>query len=544
MNPYETHPEAIPAVDPYLAQSIHYGRYMPRGDDFVPPHDRWCDSESKAEGHPDTVYWKSVVNRFCVPENSLNISSDKVDIFAVGSVLIRIDRDAAQESRALFNANELHAAKKGADVLNDIGVAVPVMYFTGLIDGRNVVVESRIAGVSLEVAWRYLSAEQATGFKQQSRQILQRLATGIGSSEDGGPSFICRELNAQPPINDDQALEKELLFGGKGVGDDDAENLLFAHNNMTRSNIIVNNDQIVGLLGWRQSGYFGFGKAGEVHRQLRVPESSTVVDASADERLPSWVDLYDGLSSSANGIPSTENNDGENPTTTAAAPRAPSVKEEPAGISLDKLPVDDSTDTPESKKITDLKQEVKSRASSSERSSPAASTTKTPAGGNKGRGRKRGRAPKQKAAPKKRKSAALDGDSVDGSTSNTPASSRASKTPAPKKQKTSASSSKKNSKKNAKKAKNVAVDEDEGEGEGEVEGDDDDEVSDDPNAVFCICRKPDNHTWMIGCDGECEDWFHGKCVDMDPRDADLIDRYICKLERSRHVSLLVGWDCR
>lgn len=50
---------------------------------------------------------------------------------------------------------------------------------------------------------------------------------------------------------------------------------------------------------------------------------------------------------------------------------------------------------------------------------------------------------------------------------------------------------------------------------------------DDDNEVFCICRKGDNHTWMIGCDGGCEDWFHGRCVNIQERDGDLIDKYIC-----------------
>lgn len=49
----------------------------------------------------------------------------------------------------------------------------------------------------------------------------------------------------------------------------------------------------------------------------------------------------------------------------------------------------------------------------------------------------------------------------------------------------------------------------------------------DENEVYCICRKPDNHTWMIGCDGGCEDWFHGKCVNIAQQDEGLIDKYIC-----------------
>ncbi len=45
--------------------------------------------------------------------------------------------------------------------------------------------------------------------------------------------------------------------------------------------------------------------------------------------------------------------------------------------------------------------------------------------------------------------------------------------------------------------------------------------------LYCICKRPDNHTWMIGCDGGCEDWFHGNCVDIKQEDEDLIDKYIC-----------------
>ncbi|KAF2721240.1 hypothetical protein K431DRAFT_285072 [Polychaeton citri CBS 116435] len=45
--------------------------------------------------------------------------------------------------------------------------------------------------------------------------------------------------------------------------------------------------------------------------------------------------------------------------------------------------------------------------------------------------------------------------------------------------------------------------------------------------LYCICRKPDNGTFMIGCDGDCDDWFHGKCVGVEERNKHLIDKYIC-----------------
>jgi COMPASS component SPP1 len=66
---------------------------------------------------------------------------------------------------------------------------------------------------------------------------------------------------------------------------------------------------------------------------------------------------------------------------------------------------------------------------------------------------------------------------------------------------------------------------------GSVDPYDDDEeeeegtpVSDD---LYCICRRPDTGTFMIGCDGPCEDWCHGKCVGIAESDKNLIDKFMC-----------------
>jgi COMPASS component SPP1 len=58
----------------------------------------------------------------------------------------------------------------------------------------------------------------------------------------------------------------------------------------------------------------------------------------------------------------------------------------------------------------------------------------------------------------------------------------------------------------------------------EEEGDAD---TDEDDQLYCICRKGDDHTWMIACDGGCKDWFHGRCVKIKEEDGNLIDRYIC-----------------
>ncbi|KAH8719156.1 hypothetical protein GQ44DRAFT_623945 [Phaeosphaeriaceae sp. PMI808] len=61
----------------------------------------------------------------------------------------------------------------------------------------------------------------------------------------------------------------------------------------------------------------------------------------------------------------------------------------------------------------------------------------------------------------------------------------------------------------------------------QVHGSDDDGDSSEDHNLYCICKKPDNHKWMIGCDGGCDDWFHGDCVDMKQTDEELVDRFIC-----------------
>ncbi|KAI1323409.1 hypothetical protein F5Y16DRAFT_383750 [Xylariaceae sp. FL0255] len=68
-------------------------------------------------------------------------------------------------------------------------------------------------------------------------------------------------------------------------------------------------------------------------------------------------------------------------------------------------------------------------------------------------------------------------------------------------------------------------DEDENEDGDEGEGEGDDDETD--NGPYCICRGPDDHRWMIGCD-VCEDWFHGECVSLTKEVGEkLVERFVC-----------------
>ena len=148
-------------------------------------------------------------------------------------------------------------------------------------------------------------------------------------------------------------------------------------------------------------------------------------------------------------------------------------------------------------------------------SQPAAASKKRPAPKSDKKIEKKGTASAiKKPTTKKRK---LDPESTDGTPisrrSGTPASSRASKTPAPRNRKQDSATPMQSSPPPPS-TKDEA---------------NDDEDMDEDSELFCICRKPDDHTWMIACDGGCEDWFHGRCVNMNERDGNLIDKYICRL---------------
>ncbi|KAB5560089.1 hypothetical protein GE09DRAFT_962291 [Coniochaeta sp. 2T2.1] len=60
---------------------------------------------------------------------------------------------------------------------------------------------------------------------------------------------------------------------------------------------------------------------------------------------------------------------------------------------------------------------------------------------------------------------------------------------------------------------------------GSASGSEDESGSD--QGIYCLCRGPDNHRFMIACD-RCEDWFHGDCIGMDKYTGEnLVQRYIC-----------------
>ncbi|PGG99461.1 hypothetical protein AJ80_09347 [Polytolypa hystricis UAMH7299] len=486
VNPYETDANKLPKADPFLAKHPHYGRYSPRDEDFKPDPSHINPTKSES-----LEYWENVLRK-CDADSRLNAPAPgQRDTFALGSVIIKSDHLSAQPAgdyRAI-DANEIAATKLVEDVLANI--RSPKYYASARIGDRDILVQSRIPGVSLEVAWPYLNPEQRESFKQQTRDVAHRIRQV--KSARNRPSFVVEGNGPKEDYKLQQAAH-DILFGAAQAPDDD---LALAHTSLVPSNIIVDAGKIVGILGWSHAGYFGWDRARRIHQQIRCPAPFAAF----------WGDLYDAI-----------------------VEEEPVVKIQGSTARMETVPRASTADIqasggepPTPRKVTDLRRKSLSRASSADRSSPAPST-KTSGSGPKKRSApssttKKGTATKGSTAKKRKLNG--DAESVDGTTtprrrSATPASSRASKTPASKARKAGSLSVAGSPAPEEK----VTLKED----EPEEEIDDDDE---DSSELFCICRKPDNHTWMIGCDGGCEDWFHGRCVNMRQADADLIDKYIC-----------------
>lgn len=205
-----------------------------------------------------------------------------------------------------------------------------------------------------------------------------------------------------------------------------------------------------------------------------------------------------------------------NVTETATRESAPAAGASPTPTS--RRPSATADGLPVSKSIADVKNDASIQPSptttTAKASTPKTSDKPKATPSKKRAAPKKGTASAVKPAAKKRKVENIKTESIPPTPSlarnGTPASSRASKTPAPKPPKQDSSTP-------ARSSSVAAADEYE----------DDDSMSIDENEQFCICRGPDDHTWMIACDGGCDDWFHGRCVEMDEKDGKLIDKYIC-----------------
>lgn len=150
-------------------------------------------------------------------------------------------------------------------------------------------VQERLPGVALSVAWPYLSQDQKQSFKGQAREILRQLHTIKPNTPSRSHIVHDPNILSNGRLN---PLEGEILFSD---GNNDPD-MSFMHNDLTQSNCIVSDDKIVGLIDWEMAGFFGWKTAGEVHRKIRTPRRENFANVTLGEEelqdIMFWNDLY------------------------------------------------------------------------------------------------------------------------------------------------------------------------------------------------------------------------------------------------------------
>ncbi|KAJ8132175.1 hypothetical protein O1611_g1447 [Lasiodiplodia mahajangana] len=248
MNPYEANPDKIPSTDRFADVPLN-GRYFPQPTDFRPEEKHINSATSES-----LEYWSTVLTQCAELTRLYESDEGGRDVFALGSVIVKSSH---------LKINE-----------------------------RDVFVQERIPGIGLDVAWQYISELQKASCKEQARQMLQKLRTITPPREINGRSYVVPDPE---PVEHRgiQEIEKEIIFADNGNDTD----ISFMDNDVTKSNIIVDDDRIVGLVDWEMAGFFGWKTASTIHVQIRTPkrENFAVLDL-AEEMLYNilfWNDLYD-----------------------------------------------------------------------------------------------------------------------------------------------------------------------------------------------------------------------------------------------------------
>lgn len=159
------------------------------------------------------------------------------------------------------------------------------------ISGRDVFIQERIPGVGLCVAWQYLDKVRKQSFKNQARHILQQLQSIEPNVGIKRPTYLVLDID---PVEHRgiQKLEQDILFNSAN----DNSKFALMHNDMSTSNLIVDNDRIVGLVDWEMAGFFSWEAAQAVHENIRSPkrEGFRALKLSQDrlDDILFWNDLY------------------------------------------------------------------------------------------------------------------------------------------------------------------------------------------------------------------------------------------------------------
>jgi hypothetical protein len=90
-----------------------------------------------------------------------------------------------------------------------------------------------------------------------------------------------------------QELERDIIFADDNIDPDCS----FMHNDVSLSNLIVDDNRIAGLVDWEMAGFLGWRTAASIHVQIRTPKRENFSALNLPEEVLGdilfWNDLYD-----------------------------------------------------------------------------------------------------------------------------------------------------------------------------------------------------------------------------------------------------------
>ncbi|KAK3690429.1 hypothetical protein B0T22DRAFT_528957 [Podospora appendiculata] len=268
MNPYITDPTRIPATDRFAAEPLHVMSTTSEGLAYLASVLDLCDTSVRIYENPDGGR----------------------DVFALGGVIVKSSHlnyhIELTRDYSYADANEVAATAIARAALQ--GIRVSQIFFASKLNGQAVLVQERIPGVGLNVAWDYLSPAQEVSFKQQTRELLRQMHKVHPLAGCTARSYVVPDPD--PIIHASDKIDPDMSF---------------MHNDFSLSNTIVYDDRIVGLVdwemagffGWEMAGFFGWKTAAEVHAKLRTPQAGNYAHLGLPAQqladILFWNDLYE-----------------------------------------------------------------------------------------------------------------------------------------------------------------------------------------------------------------------------------------------------------
>ena len=107
--------------------------------------------------------------------------------------------------------------------------------------------QERIPEIGLNIAWQYISQFQKASWEQQAQDLLHHIHK-IEQPEGRHRSYIVLDPD-RVEHRGIQQHEQEIIVGSDVDGDN---NLM--HNDLTRYNVVVSDDRILGVVDWGVAG--------------------------------------------------------------------------------------------------------------------------------------------------------------------------------------------------------------------------------------------------------------------------------------------------